>query len=260
MPAPTTATCSVLTVRTSFDSRFFNKDGTVTVRRYGTVPLSTNDTHNGTVPSTRSYADVMTQRAPAGAAVLQSHVTQAITEAVLQEWADNGYARLSMEAVARRAGVGKNALYRRWQSKQEMALAVLYEIRVAVVPTPDTGSLCGDLEALVRAMLSWFSYPRIAPIVADMVAETTRDPSLSDAVERVLRTIQRTQSQPIFDRAIERGELGPDVDQEVILELLASNIYWRRIVRPQTVTDAYIHALINLIQHGLAPVKRQQQS
>ncbi|GAA3156686.1 helix-turn-helix domain-containing protein [Nonomuraea salmonea] len=64
----------------------------------------------------------MSRRTPTGAAVLQPQVTEAITEAVLDELAENGYARLSMEAVAKRAGVGKSALYRRWASKQEMAM------------------------------------------------------------------------------------------------------------------------------------------
>ncbi len=195
----------------------------------------------------------MTQRAPAGAAVLQPHVTRAITEAVLSEWADKGYARLSMEAVARRAGVGKSALYRRWSSKQDMALAVLDELRAAAVAIPDTGSLYGDLEALMRAMSAWLTYPRIAPIVADMVAETTRDPNLSEAVETLLRSPQRSEAQPIFDRAIARGELSPDTNPDLILELFASNIHWRIIVRALPVTDDYIRTVITTIQHGLTP-------
>jgi AcrR family transcriptional regulator len=60
----------------------------------------------------------MTRRTPTGAAVLQPEITKAITGAVFDELADQGYARLSMEAVAKRAGVGKSALYRRWPSKQ----------------------------------------------------------------------------------------------------------------------------------------------
>ena len=202
----------------------------------------------------------MTQRVPAGAAVLQPHVTQAITGAVLHEWSDNGYARLSMEAVARRAGVGKSALYRRWGSKQEMALSVLDELRVSVVPAPGTGSLYGDLHALARAFVTWVSDPRIAPILADLVAESIRDLNLREAVERLLRTPQRTQSQPIFDHAIARGELSQDADPELILELLASSIYWRAVVRAKPVTDNYIHALITTIQHGLAPAGAVAQS
>src|SRR5688500_14215538 len=67
---------------------------------------------DGTVPSSPMMC-VMTKRTPTGAAVLQPQVTSAITEAVLDELALHGYGRLSMEAVAKRAEVGKSALYRR---------------------------------------------------------------------------------------------------------------------------------------------------
>lgn len=195
----------------------------------------------------------MTGRAPAGAAVLQPHVTQAITDAVLQEWTDKGFARMSMETVAKRAGVGKGSLYRRWSSKQDMAMAVLKELRLTVPTDPDTGSLYGDLQALVRAMLAWLADPRIAPILADLVAQTTRDPDLGEAVETLLRSPFRSQAQAMFDRAITRGELSADADPEVILELVASIIYWRIIVRGQPVTDAYLHTVLTTIEYGFAP-------
>lgn len=59
---------------------------------------------------------------PAGAAVLRQDVTEAIRAAVLEELAAVGFARMSIEAVARRAGVGKTAVYRRWKSKLHLVL------------------------------------------------------------------------------------------------------------------------------------------
>lgn len=193
----------------------------------------------------------MSTREPAGAAVLQPRVTDAITEAVLDEWTDNGYARISMEAVARRAKVGKSALYRRWPSKQDMAMAVLGQRSQTAFPAPDTGSLHGDLFAIMQAMHTWLTTPRIAPIVADLVAETTRDPDLGAAVETVLRTPHRAQVQAMFENASARGELGPTADPDIVLELIAAIIYWRAIVRPQPLDDTYLHAVINTIEHEL---------
>ncbi|WP_273735188.1 TetR/AcrR family transcriptional regulator [Mycolicibacterium septicum] len=192
----------------------------------------------------------MTSRAPTGAAVLQSRVTGAITEAVLAEWTEKGYARMSMEAVARRAGVGKSALYRRWESKQQMALAVLDELHVAAVVVPDTGSLEGDLHGLMTAMQTWLDYPRIVPIMADLVAETTRDPELSHAVETLARAPYRAQAYEIFDRAHARGELHADVDREVVVELIASIVFWRNIVRGEPTTEEYRRNAITTIGRG----------
>jgi len=78
---------------------------------------------------------------PAGAAVLQESVTSAILRAAFAEMAESGYARMSMDAVARRAGVGKAAIYRRWSSKQEMVVALTAQIGVPLADTADTGSL-----------------------------------------------------------------------------------------------------------------------
>lgn len=169
-----------------------------------------------------------------------------------------------MEAVARRAGVGKSALYRRWSSKQDMALAVLGELGAAAFTMPDTGSLYGDLEALMRSMAAWFNYPRIAPIMADLIAETTRDPGLGDAVQTMIRAPRQAQAQAqaqvIFDHAIARGEMRPTIDPEVVLELIPSMIYWRNIVRAQTISDDYIPNLITTIAHGLTPTENRQRS
>jgi AcrR family transcriptional regulator len=207
----------------------------------------------------------MGTRAATGAAVLQTRVTEAITEAVLREWTDKGYARISMEAVARRAGVGKSALYRRWPSKQDMSLAVLDELHVSAVSVPDTGSLAGDLDALMEAMQAWLTYPHIAPIMADLIAETARDPELGQAVETLLRASYRSQLQRVFDRANARGELRSDADPDVIVDLIASIVFWRIVVRAQPLTDDYRRAVLATIQHGCAtadqpPHRRQSHA
>src|SRR4029450_9476488 len=74
-----------------------------------------------------AYTDYVAtaKRAPAGAAVLRGDITVAIRNAVMQELAEVGYGRLSIEAVARRAGVGKTAIYRRWRNKLEMVLETI---------------------------------------------------------------------------------------------------------------------------------------
>src|SRR5258705_10758102 len=89
-------------------------------------------------------------RTPAGAAVLQADVTEAIRQAFFAELAECGYGRLSIEGVARRAGVGKPAIYRRWRSKQDMAVARISEAGWASLDIPATGSLPGGVLAVLR--------------------------------------------------------------------------------------------------------------
>lgn len=193
----------------------------------------------------------MTRRTPTGAAVLQPRITAAVFEAVLDELAEHGYARLSMEAVARRAGVGKSALYRRWASKQEMALAVVSEFSVGHAGAPDTGSLRGDIRESVESMMSWMSHPRFSRILPDLIAEMARTTELSGAVEQLIGRPRRDIAMAMFHRAIERGELNPDTDLELALDLLAAPIYWRLTARAGQIEPGYLDELAALVSRAI---------
>ena len=84
--------------------------------------------------------------------MLRGEITTAIRQAVMQELAAVGYGRLSIEAVARRAGVGKTAVYRRWNSKLDMVLEIVSDVAGQSLALPDTGSLRGDLEVVLQIM------------------------------------------------------------------------------------------------------------
>ena len=193
----------------------------------------------------------MTRRTPTGAAVLQPEITAAITEAVFDELAERGYARLSMESVAKRAGVGKSALYRRWGSKQEMALSVIAEFSVGQAEFPDTGSLVGDLRQSLEALARWLSHPKFSRILADLVAEMGRNPELSDVVEGMIGQPRRERGLVLLQRAIERGELDPDTDLELALDLLAAPVYWRLLVRDGQLEPGYLDKLTVLLSRAL---------
>lgn len=98
-------------------------------------------------------------RKPAGAAVMQPQVTAAIRTAAFEELADVGYGKLSMEAVARRAGVSKPTLYRRWPGKEQLVLSLVAEVAVDAADTPDTGSLRGDIRAFLEAAAAGLTHP-----------------------------------------------------------------------------------------------------
>jgi AcrR family transcriptional regulator len=193
----------------------------------------------------------MTRRAPTGAALLQPEITTAITQAVLDELAEQGYARLSMEAVARRAGVGKSALYRRWPSKQEMALAVVAEFSVIQAAAPDTGSLRGDIRESLDSLMHWLSHPRFSRILPDLVAEMARNPELGKIVDGMIGRPRRERALAMLQRAIERGELATDTDLELALDLLAAPIYWRLTVRAGHAEPGYLDKLSALIFQAL---------
>lgn len=193
----------------------------------------------------------MIRRTPTGAAVLKPEITDAITAAVLDELAEQGYARLSMEAVAKRAGVGKSALYRRWASKQEMTLAVLAEFSVGQADIPDTGSLRGDIRAVLEGVATWLSHPQFSRILPDLVAEMARTPELSDLVEGMIGRPRRERGRVMLEQAIERGELARDTDLELALDVLAAPIYWRLTIRDGDMEPDYLDKLVAMLVRAL---------
>lgn len=193
----------------------------------------------------------MTRRAPSGAAVLQPGITAAINDAVLAELVERGYARLSMEGVAKRAGAGKSALYRRWHTKQDMVLAVLAGISVPMADVPDTGTLRGDLRALVAAVAAWLTEPPFSRIIPDLVAEATRTPELAEAIATAVGEPRRALARRKLERAIARGELPADTDMELAQDMMAAMVYWRMVVRQAPVEPDYLDRLTDTVLRAL---------
>ncbi|WP_433199305.1 TetR/AcrR family transcriptional regulator [Nocardia sp. CA-107356] len=193
----------------------------------------------------------MTRRTPTGAAVLQPEITRSITEAVLNELAEQGFARMSMEAVAKRAGVGKSALYRRWPSKQEMAMAVISEFSVSRAISVDTGSLRGDLRETLDALLEWLTHPRFSRILPDLIAETARNPELAEVVATMIGIPRRDRGTELLQRAITRGELAADLPTELALDIIPATLYWRLSVRATPLEPGELDTLTDMLLRAL---------
>ncbi len=168
-------------------------------------------------------------RALSGAAVMRADVTDALTRAFFQEWARTGYSGLSLERVARSAGVGKAALYRRWPEKPVMAGDLLSRVGLTLTDVGDHGSLEADLKALLFALRRALRHPKIRRIIMDLHAEIERTPALETAI-RPFQRARRERINGLLDRAIERGELSPSVDRETAADLIAAPLYWRLAV------------------------------
>ncbi|AKN75387.1 TetR family transcriptional regulator [Streptomyces sp. PBH53] len=184
------------------------------------------------------------RRAPAGAAVLREDVTEAIRAAVFEELAAVGYARMSIEGIARRAGVGKTAVYRRWRSKLHLVLDVVSALAVTGFPVPDTGSLEGDLRLLYEVTSRALRHPVASQIIPDLQAEAARNPDLAEAFQKALRDGQEGVASRIVAAAEGRGELRAGVDADLALDLISGPLYWRSVViRSPKLPKGYLEKL-----------------
>ncbi|MBT2481023.1 TetR/AcrR family transcriptional regulator [Streptomyces sp. ISL-94] len=191
------------------------------------------------------------RRAPAGAAVLREDVTEAIREAVVAELAAVGFSRMSIEGVARRAGVGKTAVYRRWKSKLPLVLDLVGAFAVDGLPVPSTGSLYGDVRALLEVMSHVLRHPVASAVIPDLLVEAARNPEIAEAVRGVLLEGQRRMAAGVVAEAVARGELREGTDPERALDLAIGPLYWRQVVVRDAVPAGYLDDLARSVVAGL---------
>jgi AcrR family transcriptional regulator len=191
-----------------------------------------------------------TGRTLSGAAVMRADVTDALTRAFFQEWARAGYSGLSLERVARSAGVGKAALYRRWPEKPVMAGDLLSRVGLTLTDVGDQGSLESDLVALLLALRRVLRHPLIRRIITDLHAEIERTPALEAAI-RPFQRARRERINGLIDRAIARGELSPSVDRETAADFVAAPLYWRIAVLGGQSDQQHIARLARMLAAAL---------
>ncbi|WP_189112573.1 TetR/AcrR family transcriptional regulator [Pilimelia terevasa] len=179
--------------------------------------------------------------------MLRDEVTSAIRDALMKELADVGYGRLSIEAVARRAGVGKTAIYRRWPSKVDMVIEIVSAVAGRRLPLPDTGNLRDDLRMLLSALALALHHPLASQIIPDLLAEAARNPQIAETLLDTLRTHQRDIAARILGRAVDRGELPAAADPGLAIDLIIGPLYWRAAIVRTPFAPAYLDSLADAV-------------
>ncbi|MEU4572637.1 TetR/AcrR family transcriptional regulator [Nonomuraea sp. ATR24] len=153
----------------------------------------------------------------------EGRVDQAIAAAARALLAEQGYAQLTVDAVATRAGVGKAAIYRRYATKQEMIFAAVMHDLELTAP-PDTGSLAGDLAAVTRDIVANLATPPPG-VIPGLLADVHADGALAARFATGFVTAERTCITEILDRAVTRGELPRRPDPAVAHALLLGPVF-----------------------------------
>jgi AcrR family transcriptional regulator len=176
---------------------------------------------------------------------------RAILAAAAELLASKGLAAMSIEEVAARAGVGKATIYRRWSSKGLLALDAFVASFREQQPQPDTGTLRGDLVAALRAWIRAVTRTPMGPMLTGLIAEAQHDQELRAAWrDRVLEPL-RSQHRITLDRAIARGEIPADVDQEVVLDLFFGAAQHRLLLGHLPLSDEFIGEVVDVILDGI---------
>jgi len=148
---------------------------------------------------------------------------QAIIEATLDVFAEQGFEGVCVELVAARAGVGKATIYRRWPNKEELLLAALGSLK-SPYPEPEGGSVRDDLLAIVGVMCADKADPRKARRYALLLGEGEKYPRLMARYKAEVVEPRREMIRIVIRRGIETGELRPDTDVEISMLTLTGAI------------------------------------
>lgn len=172
----------------------------------------------------------------------------AILDAALAALAENGYVDTNMNDIAARAGVGKAAIYRRWSSKAALITDALVYWKPDLMEddAPDTGSLEGDFDEIVRRTARSDDEPFSHDLVLRVAVEATHDPHLGSALEDLMLLKGRRVMTTILQRAAVRGEVAADRDWSLVADVL-TGMGLMRVVNGQSVDAKFVRDVIDTL-------------
>ena len=177
---------------------------------------------------------------------------RAILRATVDLLADEGYAGVTMEGVAAKAGVGKATVYRRWPSKSALVVDAISACRDVGWQPPDTGSARDDLLAFVRGFGDVLRSSDAGRVMPALVAELARSPELAATFRDGFVQPRRARVLEAVGRGVERGEVRPDVDAELVADAVVALLQHRFLVTEMEIDDDLPERLLDMLWRGIA--------
>ena len=172
----------------------------------------------------------------------------AVLDSTVDVLFERGFDTLSIRDIAERAGVHESSVYRRWGTKADLVVDALLSRLGQEVPTPDTGSLRGDLVALLRAVIAFLG----TPLGENLVRMALRQDIFSHSDHSRYWTDRFTRGSAMLDRAEARGELRPGVDRFLTIETLIGPLYFRFLLTREPLDEDVLESVVDLVLTGIA--------
>ncbi|MCX4525626.1 MULTISPECIES: TetR/AcrR family transcriptional regulator [unclassified Streptomyces] len=183
---------------------------------------------------------------------------RAILDAALALLGEVGYNKLTIEAIASRAGVGKQTIYRWWPSKAAVLLEASLtlfgdaETEAEWAGFPDTGDLAADLKSVLRATVDQFNDEKYAAPTRALTAAGATDPELGASFTEQLLEPQLALYEARLRAAREAGQLAQETDLRLTVEMLLGPLTYRWLLRTGPLTHAFTDALVDRVLGGVA--------
>jgi AcrR family transcriptional regulator len=178
---------------------------------------------------------------------------RAIFAATRELLSARGVRGLTIEGVAARAGVGKTTIYRRWRSKEELALALMLDTAEEFMPAPELGDTRAELVTLVRATADALSDALVARVLPGLVPELASNEQLARGFREYLIGTRRNEVRAVIARGVARGDLRPDADHGLAPELLVGPVYYRFLLSGDPLDEGFAERVVDAVLAGFAP-------
>jgi AcrR family transcriptional regulator len=175
---------------------------------------------------------------------------EAILEAAIQLLSEKPLRDISIEEIARKAGVGKATIYKWWPSKAYVALDAFLRKTNRMVPTPDTGSVRRDILEQLRSLMVFYMSPA-GHMLGQFIAESQTDKEFASLFRERFIKPMREAVEIIFDRGVERGEIDQNLNRELVLDLIHSLAIYRLIARHTSLEDKLADEMVSILFGGL---------
>ncbi|MDF0528661.1 TetR/AcrR family transcriptional regulator [Tsukamurella sp. 8F] len=173
---------------------------------------------------------------------------RAVIEAAIVLLSERGLSDVTIGDVAARSGVHETTIYRRWRNKDALISDVLLTLSEETLPAPDTGSLRGDLVAVVEGVAAFLRTP---PGYALTYLNAASNGTTAGQARDAFWADRFAKAQGIFDRAVERGEIVDAAVAELAYEALIGTMHFRILGRRRELDPDIAHRLVDLVLDGV---------
>ncbi len=173
---------------------------------------------------------------------------QAILDCANDLLAEVGFANMSIEGIAARAGVGKATIYRRWSNKASVVMDAFLAATAKEIAFPNTVSAREDIRRQMRAVVRVLNGPR-GRTIATLIGVVQSDSELAEAFRTRFVAVRRGEGKAVLQRGIANGEFKPDMDLESVLDCLYGPLYFRLLIGHEKPSARYSDQLVDLVLH-----------
>ncbi|MEO7420908.1 MAG: TetR/AcrR family transcriptional regulator, partial [Ornithinibacter sp.] len=161
-----------------------------------------------------------------------------------------GFDSMTVDEVASNAGVGKATVYRRWSRKEDLAVAAMEQLYRDEMPTPDTGSIRGDLRAMYASVLQFANSATGTDYLRTSIKESMRDDRIATLYRQAsIRAEQNALA--VFERGIARGEIRPDIPMSTLVQLLGGIVTLRAVIEQDMPGASEVDDLVEVVLRGI---------